>query len=161
MIDLWRDAEERARQYAARTGTQLTRHLGAGYDGVVFATEAGSAVKSLRYVELYRRERDVYTRLSEAEVDSVAGCSVPRLLSFDDELWVIELEIVEPPFVLDFAGARLDQPLDYPEEVLSEWEAEKVEQFSEDWPRVRKVLSEFRRLGIYLADVKPGNISFR
>lgn len=161
MIDLWRDAAERAQRYSERVGTQLTRQLGAGYDGVVFATEAGSAVKALRYAELYRRERDVYTRLREAQTERVSGCNVPRLLNFDDELWVVEMEVVQPPFVLDFAGARLDQPLDYPEEVLIEWEAEKVEQFGDDWPRVRQVLAGFRRLGIFLADVKPGNISFR
>ena len=161
MSEFWRDAERRAGQYAERIGARLASQLGAGYDGIVFATQAGSAVQSLRFVELYRRGRDVYTRLWEAQIESVSGCNVPRLLNFDDELWVVELEIVQPPFVLDFAGARLDQPLDYPEEVLAEWEAEKVEQFGEDWPRVRQVLSGFRRLGIYLADVKPGNISFR
>ena len=33
-----------------------------------------------------------------------------------------------PPFVLDFAGACLDQEPDDPDEVLAEWQANKAEQ---------------------------------
>ncbi|MFV0444422.1 MAG: hypothetical protein ACK5Q5_12705 [Planctomycetaceae bacterium] len=161
MINFWQDAEQRARRYAQLINTRLMTRLGAGYDGVVFATEIGSAIKSLRFEELYRRERDVYTRLWEAGIESVAGCHVPRLLNFDDELWVVEFEIVQPSFVLDFAGAMLDRPIDYPQDVLDEWIQQKMEQFGEDWPQVQQVILAFQQLGIYLADVKPGNISFR
>ena len=160
MTDLWADAERRAREYARRNSLVLCDELGSGYDGIVFATDAGSAVKSLRYEELYIRERDVYMRLLHSGVDTIAGCNVPKLLDCDDTLHVIEMEFVRPPFVLDFAGARLDHPADYPDEVLAEWEAEKREQFEGDWPLVQIILSEFEKLGIYLADVKPGNIQF-
>lgn len=70
------------------------------------------------------------------------------------------MTIVSPPFVLDFAGAYLDQRPDYPEEVLAEWQAEKAEQFGDRWKTVRLVISSFVPFGIYLADVKPGNIEF-
>jgi len=30
-----------------------------------------------------------------------------------------------------------------------------------DWPEVQRVVRAFRQWGIYLADVKPGNIEFR
>ena len=40
------------------------------------------------------------------------------------------------------------------------WEEEKLEQFEGRWPIVRGLMAEFRRFGIYLADVKPGNIMF-
>lgn len=70
------------------------------------------------------------------------------------------MTIVRPPFVLDFAGAYLDRAPDYPDEVMEEWLAEKVEQFGERWPEVRRVVAAFRQWGIYLADVKPGNIEF-
>lgn len=93
-------------------------------------------------------------------MQSVRGFAVPRLVRADDELWVIEMTIVKPPFVLDFAGAYLDTPPDYPEEVLDEWRAEKAEQFGDRWPEVQRVVRAFHQWGIYLADVKPGNIEF-
>ena len=70
------------------------------------------------------------------------------------------MTIVSPPFVLDFAGAYLDQRPDYPDDILAEWQADKAEQFGDRWPTVRLLISSFVPFGIYLADVKPGNIEF-
>ena len=160
MSDLWTDARERALNYAALRQVKLRNVLGGGYDGIVYATTRDSAIQSLRYAELYLRERDVYMRLKEHAIESIAGCHVPRIVDFDDDLWVVEMEIVVPPFVLDFASARLDAPIQYPDEVLIEWEQEKHEQYGENWGRAKAVLAEFRGLGIFLSDVKPGNIQF-
>ncbi|MBI3861327.1 MAG: hypothetical protein HY290_05480 [Planctomycetia bacterium] len=153
--------EARARQYAARYERTIQDELGFGYDGIVFSTSRQSATKALRYEALCQRERDVYFRLTDEKVLYVCGCRVPKLWHWDDELWVIEMEIVSPPFVLDFAGAYLDQEPDFPEEVMAEWRAEKKEQFGDRWGEVQSIMREFRKMGIYLADVKPGNILFR
>jgi hypothetical protein len=158
----WRDqAEDRAKHYAERMGQGILHGLGFGYDGIVFSTTRQSAVKALRYEPLYIRERDVYFRLRDHGALNVLGLAVPELWHWDDELWVIEMEIVSPPFVLDFAGAYLDQVPDFPEEVMAGWRAEKKEQFGDRWGEVQHIMREFRKLGIYLADVKPGNIMFR
>jgi len=69
--------------------------------------------------------------------------------------------IVSPPFVLDFAGAYLDARPNYPDEVMLEWRAEKREQFgTHRWSVVQSIMASLARYGIYLADVKPGNITF-
>ena len=81
-------------------------------------------------------------------------------MNSDDELFVLEMEIVSPPFVLDFAAAYLDRPPDFPAELMNEWELEKQEQFEERWPIVKDLIYSFRQYGIYLSDVKPGNITF-
>lgn len=86
---------------------------------------------------------------------------MPDIIGCDESLMVIEMTIVTPPFVLDFAGARLDSPPDYPPEVLEEWESEKEEQFEDDWPVVRSVMAEFESYGIFLCDLHPGNIRLR
>ncbi|HQU46415.1 MAG TPA: hypothetical protein PK867_26645 [Pirellulales bacterium] len=70
----------------------------------------------------------------------------------------IEIAVVQPPFVIDFAGAYLDEMPDFSPEVWAEWEAEKQEQFGDDWSRARAVVAAFRRLGIHLSDVSPSNI---
>ena len=36
----------------------------------------------------------------------------------------------------------------------------KRQQFGANWDRVQSIMATLRRYGIYLADVKPGNISF-
>jgi hypothetical protein len=88
------------------------------------------------------------------------GFHVPQLIRYDDELRVIEMTIVTPPFVLDFAGAQLDFPPDFPEEVWEEWEAEKMEQFGSRWPEARAVLDALEEFDIYVSDVSPRNITF-
>jgi hypothetical protein len=39
------------------------------------------------------------------------------LLGYDAELWVLEMTVVQQPFVLDFAEVRLDFPLEFPDDV--------------------------------------------
>lgn len=69
--------------------------------------------------------------------------------------------IVSPPLVLDFAGAYLDRRPDCPNDVMEEWHADKLEQFREERREtVQRIMGHFARIGIYLADVKPGNITF-
>jgi hypothetical protein len=70
------------------------------------------------------------------------------------------MSIVSRPFLLDFAGAYLDQRPEFPDEVWSEWETDKREQFDARWPTVQAVLSALEKLGIYVVDVSPSNIAF-
>ena len=119
-----------------------------------------TAIKALKFKKLYVTERDVYLRLREKQVENIADFKVPELLRHDDSLWTIEMSIVSPPYVLDFAGAYLDRPPDFPPEVMADWRAEKEEQFEDDWPMVQTVMREFRAMGIYLSDLNPKNINF-
>ena len=71
------------------------------------------------------------------------------------------MRILKAPFVLDFAGARLDARPEFPEEVWADWEMEKREQFEDRWLQVQRVLDAFEELGVYLLDASPSNIMFR
>ena len=44
-------------------------------------------------------------------------------------MWVIEMTVVTPPFLLDFAGAYLDWPPEFSSEATEYWLHEKQEQF--------------------------------
>lgn len=151
---------ERTLQYIERYGCVLEDELGFGFDGIVLSTNCQSAVKGFRYEKLYQRERDIYQRLQAEGITRIRDFKVPSLIRFDDEFWVVEMTVVSPPFVLDFAGAYLDQRPDYPEDVMESWREEKMEQFGDHWPEVQALMRAFAKLGIYLADVKPGNIEF-
>jgi len=141
----------------------MLERLGSGIHGIVFAVEnqntgKQSAIKIHEHERFFKRERDVYRHLAEMGVTSVVHCDIPELLRCDDELWVIEMGIVTPPFVLDFAGAYLHHPPDFSDEVIAEWHAEKIEQFGDRWPEVLRILGRLESHGVYFVDVSPSNI---
>ncbi len=158
-------AIKNAEAYAARYDLQISERLGFGIHGSVHVVEHKvkgdkSAMKSHRAREFYLRERAAYERLMENAVTEVLGFHVPQLIRHDAELEVIEMTIVTRPFVLDFAGAYLNGPPEFSEDIWAEWEAEKREQFGARWTTVRAVMSAFEDWGIYMADVSPSNIAF-
>ena len=155
----------RAQVYAARNQLEIKEQLGRGVHGIVFVAQSQikrgrSAVKVHERQPAYGRERDVYLRLQELRVKFVCGCHVPQLLGCDDDLRVIDMTVVKRPFVLDFAGAYLDESPDFSEEVLADWRAEKQEQFEEHWPEVQAILAALETYGVIMLNVNPGNISF-
>ena len=134
--------------------------LGFGTDGAVWRTNRDTAVKVFEREENYCRERDSYQRLMEQEIISIDGFAVPRLNDCDDELLVVEMDIVSPPFVLDFGKCYLDIRPDFSPEVMADWEAEQRELREERWPAVQSILGRLEQVGIYYQDVRPGNIMF-
>jgi hypothetical protein len=150
--------------YAVRHQLQLTEQLGFGIHGIVHVAKdnikAGkTAIKAHNSVEPYCRERDVYLRLRDAGITQITGLQVPRLVRFDDELRIIEMTVVTRPFVLDFAGAYLDIPPDFADEVWAQWEEDKREQFGSRWPDVLNVLAALEELEIHMIDVSPSNVA--
>jgi hypothetical protein len=97
-------AEEfrRMQEFAAAIGVQLTTRLGSGQDGLAYATDNKSAIKALRFEQWYRKEPNVYLRLQALGLPAIAGFTIPELLRYDDELWVIETEFVVAPFCRGF-----------------------------------------------------------
>jgi hypothetical protein len=108
----------------------------------------------------YERERDAYTRLSEHKVEQLDRFEVPQLLDWDDELLVLEMTIVQPPFLLDFGGAYLDGPPEFSDEVWEAWYEQKSEQFGRNWAKVQDLLAILKGYGVYLTDIHPRNINF-
>jgi len=159
---MYSEAIPRAEEYARRRSLSIEKQLGGGTQGVVFWTDKGTAIKALTREDFYRKERDAYRRLKSLNVNRVCGFWVPRLFDFHDELWVVEMEVVKPPYVLDFASAYLDSKPSYlsEPEVMEQWEEAKREEFEGRWPIVRGVIAAFQGYGIYLPDIRPGNIMF-
>lgn len=156
------DIQERLSQYTGRRGVQVMHPLGDGKDGNVFSTSLATAVKGFRRREAYERELACYRRLAEHAVIEVRGYHVPKLVAWDDELLVIEMTVVQPPFLLDFAETTLDVAPDFSDEVIEQWHADKLEEFGASrWEEVQRVIAFMRgHYGIHLLDVNPGNIIF-
>lgn len=151
--------------YASGQRLQLAERLGFGVHGIIYIAEDKSAggktaIKAHRQMEPFRRELSVYQRLRAAQVDQILGFNVPQFIRSDDALGVIEMSIVTRPFVLDFAGAYLEAPPDFPDEIWAEWEVQKRDQFEGRWPQVQAVLAALEEMGIHMIDVSPSNIAF-
>lgn len=155
----------RASEYAVNHDLELGPRLGFGKDGYVYSTTGAAggptAIKVFGNERAYQQELACYRRLREHSVTAVQGLHVPQLIDSDDRLFVIEMTIVRPPFLLDFASALLDPPPEFPEEVQQQWHEEKEEQFGKRWQDVQLILATLQgRYGIYFLDVTPRNIRF-
>lgn len=157
---------EKARAFAKARGAEIGEGLGFGIHGIVVVLKseqevASTALKIHHSEEPYRREREAYERLKGAGIARVLGFHVPQLLSYDNELLALEMTIVMPPFVLDYAGAFLDEPPEFSEEVWADWREKNEEQFGGDWSKAQAILAELAELGIHMLDPSPSNIRFR
>src|SRR5438876_22397 len=117
------DLHHLAQQYAHTRGITLREQLGFGIHGIVFSAEDNAkpgflAVKFHREDVSFERECRAYRRLQEKRVVRIRGFNVPQLLRVEKEWRAIEMTIVPQPFLLDFAGAWLDQPPDFSEDVI-------------------------------------------
>ncbi len=121
----------------------------------------GSALKVYHLREFFVRELSVYQRLAAVGIQDVRGFAVPQLITADEELLAIEMTVVERPYILDFAGAYLDEDAPWFEDEKWEmWEADKREKFGVRWQEVRSLLSALEVYGIHVLDVNPGNVAF-
>ena len=134
--------------------------LGLGLRGLSFFDDFKVRNQSFPAQGLYENERSVYFRLRDHHVKAAHDFAVPRLIARNDEFFIIEMTIVSPPFILDFASAYLDKNPPFDEAQMQEWEEQKIEQFEDRWPIVRSAMSFFKGNGIYLNDIKPGNVTF-
>src|SRR4051812_47572002 len=107
-----------AETYAKRTNRLVSGRIGFGIHGTVFTLEGNAqiapTVLKVHYSkEPFTREWDIYLRLADAQVTNIDEFDVPQLLTADRDLLAIEMTMVKPPFVLDFAGAYLDFPPEF------------------------------------------------
>jgi hypothetical protein len=154
--------EERAQQYskARKIKLDFARPLGSGIDGRVWPSNRDTAVKVFERQHNYLLERECYQRLQAAHVSKLREFAIPKLVDFDDDLLVVEMTIVSPPFLLDFGKVHLDRRPEFSAETVAEWRESMQELFEGHWPEVRLLLAALERYGIYYLDAKPGNIMF-
>lgn len=158
------ELEALATQYATLKGIKvdLQRPLGAGTDGSVWPTNRESAIKVLELEKNYLQELRCYQRLFERKVFRLDGLAIPRLIDFDDSLLVIEMSMVEPPYLLDFGKAYLDESSPFTKAELSSFLTELAAHFrTDDLPRIKKIIRLLRVYGIEYLDAKPKNIRLR
>jgi hypothetical protein len=139
---------------------------GPGQDGFVQRSDRLTAVKFFDNPGRFHREFQVYqilhARVHSKGFYSIAGHNVPELIDVDNELRAIEMTIVERPFILDFAGARLPNEVpDFEQHVQDEHLDRLRDSFGDRWADALHVAEMFRlATGFVLMDIHPGNIAF-
>ena len=158
------EVERAGLAFAEREGFSLIGRLGFGQDGSVYRTSDETAVKVFAEERLFFAEWEAYLRIEEAGLTTAAGHAIPGLRKADFGLWVLHLDLVYPPFVLDFArvslGARSERR--WPPHVWAERVAAWERRFPRaHWPRVLEVREALgAAAGVWLEDLHPGNVRF-
>jgi len=99
----------RAEAYADSKGIRLIgkNMLGYGSDGSVWHSSRRTAVKALYHQKNFDNELECYLRLKAASVRRIGMFDVPFLEDFDNERRILEISIVQPPYLLDFGKVYL------------------------------------------------------
>lgn len=137
--------------------------LGHGSDGAVWKTNEPSAVKAIYKRPTFATELECYRRLQAKNVRKIAIFNIPYLEGFDEDLMVIEISFVRPPFFLDFGKASLDdrRPEYRDRQFLANARHVWREDFKERWAEVESVISHLRaNYGILYLDPRHGNVNF-
>jgi hypothetical protein len=151
---------ERARTYAANAGLLLNNFLGGGTDGNVWQSSRNTAVKALQLQKNFDMELGCYQRLKDHGWVKIGPCTVPRLVDWDAGLLIIEMEMVTPPYILDFGKAYLDSAPEHSEETWRDHEAAQREIWGDHYGDVQAILWRLESIGIYYRDPNPRNIVF-
>ncbi len=146
--------------YARKRRIQIVDKLGSGQDGWVGKSDDRTAIKIFDRDKAFKNERRSYQRLAERGITSIDGFDIPTVFLYDEWEMAIEMEIVQPPFILDFGKAHVDFPPEYPEDIMLEHQANQQELWGDRWPQVLSIVGQLERVGIYYLDTKPGNIAF-
>lgn len=153
-----------AAKYCKLTGSSLIPNpaLGHGTDGSVWRTSNKTAVKAFYRAKNFQDELECYQRLKIAEITQIRELAVPTLEGSSCDLLVIEMSIVQRPYLLDFGKVYIDRPPPYrnDSQLMQNWHAEMRELFEEKVSDVFIVLYRLEKLGIYYVDPKPANIRF-
>lgn len=100
-------------------------------------------------------------RLRARKIDVIAGFEIPLLYAVDDDFLAIEMSIVKPPYLLDFASAKLDSPPDLIEDEGHSLADLVFERFGERAAEIFYLRQQLEQhAGIYLIDIHPHNIKF-
>jgi hypothetical protein len=152
----------RAQAYAQSRGLIFDPQdtLGFGQDGSIWRTANRTAIKVFRRQQAYSTELACYERLRLHNVVRVGDFFVPGLIDSDDSLHVIEMDIVSPPYLLDFGKCYLDRKPDFSPEVWQQWQEDHEEMWEGRWKIVRRAVWQLEKYGIYHIDPHPGNLRF-
>ncbi len=160
MNELQQQAKRAADRYVSGH-TWISGIIGSGKDGIVFSTSRSTAIKVYRRDDSFENELAVYQRMDRLSIAQASGHAIPLLIGWKAEQPpLIEMTIVQPPYVIDFAHAALDEPPDFPPEVIDDWHERLRDAFGSRYSQAMAVYNQLTRWGVYHMDFNPRNVAF-
>ncbi|HYO23707.1 MAG TPA: hypothetical protein VEQ85_02045, partial [Lacipirellulaceae bacterium] len=103
---------------------------------------------------------ECYRRLQAAGVEKLVGFNVPWLVGWDHELRVIEMTIVQAPYILDFGKVYIDAPPPYlyDKQMMKNVYAEWRDRYGSKWNEVVCAVEVLTKYGIFYVDPRRSNI---
>jgi hypothetical protein len=139
--------------------TKPLRELGWGVSGIVFASPSlTSAIKVHHRLDSYLTEVKAYTLLRQHRITSLHGLTIPRMHRHDDRLGLIEMDLVSPPFLLDFAGVKFADP-GFSSDTQEDIDQTIQMRFGDRADVAYAVYHSLRTIGMYYLDLRPSNLN--
>ena len=156
------DVLERLQSHCIASGRTSGDRIGGGVDGFIWLSDRDSVIKVYRGRRPFERELAIYKRLVQRDLRRLRGFEIPELKEVDADNLVLVLGVVEPPFLIDFGAAVLDErPAEFRLD-SEDWKAEKRRVYGDvDWPEIERLLESLVQYGVYYTDVHPGNVRVR
>jgi len=135
--------------------------IGWGISGYVYVSpELPTVVKIHHHQEFFARELEVYQRLSTLRLTSIIGLNVPRLIDHRPSLRLIEIELVDAPYLLDFAGVEYTPPeIAWEPDRVAQWHEEIGYRFGPNAHIAYAAHHALTRYGMYYMDLRPSNVN--
>lgn len=133
--------------------------LGWGISGHVFLSpDLRTAVKVHRREESFTRELEVYQILRKHRITQLHGLTIPKLRGHRRDMKLIQMDFVNSPYLLDFAGVRYTEP-DFSPDTMEAWHADIAEKFRPNEWIVYAVYNSLSKYGLYYIDFRPSNLN--
>lgn len=147
-------------QHYFGTSSPPTR-LGAGVGGYVYlSSDLRTAVKIHNHEEGFHRELEVYRQLKRLDITRLHGLTIPKLRSARHDLLLIQMDFVNAPYLLDFAGVLSKPPeILFGAEQLQYWHDRIHEFFGPNADIAYAVYNSLARHHLYYVDFRPSNLN--
>ena len=133
--------------------------LGWGISGFVYLSpDSRTAVKVHRGEAGFIRELEVYRILRKLGITQLHGLNVPKLRGVSINARLIQMDVVNKPYLLDFAGV-LYEPPDYPLDKMELWHQDIARYYGPNAHVAYAVYNTLAGYGLYYVDIRPSNLN--
>jgi hypothetical protein len=135
--------------------------LGWGISGFVFLSpDLTTAIKVHHTSEAFETEFKAYELLRKYRLTQIDGITIPKLRDADHNLHLIQIDVVRPPYLLDFAGVKFSDP-QFPSETVRQIHEEIQMRFGRNAHIAYSVQEQLRRIGMYYLDLRSSNLNLQ
>lgn len=141
--------------------TNVLEILGWGVSGFVFlSSDLRTAIKVHHNPDGFHTEVKAYKMLRRHRITRIGGITIPKLHKEDFDRQLIQIDLVKPPYLLDFAGVRFSDPK-FPPETVRQIDEDIQLRFGRNAAFAYAVQHRLLQIGMYYLDLRPSNLNLQ